>query len=256
MLNETNSLDRLVNTSNSFEGTCLPPIPQNGYRVPTVTNFGVSRIEPCIGGAFVTFTWLQENLTPNDYLEIFIFNDYKKPMSSNQNVRDNWKGVPKQEPIISSHKTSGSPARIFVPTTIVLPMTAAIATRHSSGVLSDYDFLGETSFIVSPEWVKWREFTAGHSDIRNDEPNIYGLCDSTGGIVTINLPPISDVADGFPLTFKKINTHSFLVALNPRSQDSVGTLSPGIAYGFNGYNQTVFINACKSRNLWVLYTVF
>ena len=248
---ETNSLDRLVNTSDSFEGTSLPPAPKGGFRVPVVNGFRVLRTEPWISGAFVTFTWTQENLSENNYFEIFIYNNYKKPMSSEQNWRDNWKGVPKTTPIINGFKASEPPVTIFIPTLVDVTVTAAITTRHSSGVLSDYTFLGETTVFVTPNWVKYLELTSGTTTLRADAPNIYAICDATGGNITVNLPQISQVSEGFPLRFIKVDAGANTVALTPTSTDEVDFGGAGVAYTITTHKEVVVLHANRSRNCWI-----
>lgn len=147
---DSGSLNRLVNSGNAFEGTTLPPRPSGGRRVPTIHNFKILRQETVTGGALVTLGWIQDDLTENDSLEIFVFGDDVTPQSSNQNPRDVYKNVVNQTPIVNGFKASESPVTLFIPARYRIPVTIALFTRHSSGMLSDYDFLNALSTVIDP----------------------------------------------------------------------------------------------------------
>ena len=248
---DTNSLDRLVNTANAFEGTSVPPKAAGGRRIPTVSKFTVLRNEPCEGGAWVTLGWFQEELNPTDYLEIFAYGNSSTNITSEATPRDKWKGLPKQNPIVQGVKASEPPIKMFVPAMAPTTVTFAIIVRHSSGMLGDYDFLNETTANISPIWTRWRSVTNGTYTIRPDEPNTFWLCDATAGVVTVNLPNIAEVADGFPVHLKKMDASANNVTIQPISSDGIDGGGAGTALNFNTQYHTRHIMANKATSTWI-----
>jgi hypothetical protein len=148
---ESNNLSRLTNLVNAFEGTSLPPKPSGGRRIPVISALRVIRNESVFGGANVTLAWMQEELLETDSLELFVFGDSRIFTSSSVNPRDAiskpWLNT---APIINGYKVSSSPLTIFIPAMYKIPVTIGIATRHSSGMLSDPEFLSVTTTTIDP----------------------------------------------------------------------------------------------------------
>lgn len=171
------SLNRLVNTGNSFEGTTLPPRPSGGKRVPLVSNFRILSQQTVAGGAVITLGWIQDELTENDYLEIFVFGNLGGSLNTLTNPRDTYRNVVNSSPILQGLKASESPFTFFVPVQCKTNVTIYLSTRHSSGMLSDYDFINSVSTVIDPG-TSIIDYQATGAEVPMDNASDVTICSS------------------------------------------------------------------------------
>ena len=241
-------VDRLINTGNSFEGTSLPPKPTQGKRVPVVYGFKVLRNEGVYGGGRLTLQWFQEGISENNNFEIVAFNDHSPTQSTQQNFKDSYKNVVNTSTIIGQFKVSESPATVTIPATTILPVTLGITTRHSSGMLGEYEFLGFTTAILTPvEW-KFVNLVAGVTTrVEVQDFHSFYICNVTSGSATIQLPTSSSVIEGFEIKIQRTDASANTLTLSAATGDTVNGFA-SVAVGTTS-NATVYNNR-KAGN-WI-----
>lgn len=241
---DANNIARLINQNKQYEGGGIAPFPQGGTRITTINNLKILRNQPQVGGAKITLTWNEESILPTDYFNIFVFSGYAFSQFTTAQTSLDTSSVLStslyQAPIVVQQ----APAEIFISANQRIQVTLSVATRHSTGILSAPDFQSYVSVIVDPVTIFTKRLTvSGTADPFN--PTLY-LIDCTSGNVTLVLPDIAQMTDGFPIIVKKIDTSA-----NSVSVQVTGTQYIDVATSIDTWN-TAFLSKtyrCEKPNL-------
>ena len=241
-------LERIVNSGKGFEGGGVLPQPKAGQRVKTVSSLKILKNESIVGGAKVTLGWFDDGSTSdsNTYFEISVYSGINFDLiSSSQNI--NSSDISKLTTLQSITKTKTSPAELFVYTNIAMPVVFAVTLRDSSGVLSSSDFAAFTTAFIRPVMTHIVRTTATAytmSKVRN----MLLLADPTAANITVTLPPISEVPDGFIQRVKHIGTAG-TVTLTPNG-GTTPKIDNGTSYVITAPLTCIQYEAERLNNKW------
>lgn len=234
---------RLLNANKSFEGGGLLPPPGGGFQIPPVTEFRVARVEPQIGGAKVSLTWLAEKLEIHDRVQIqtWISSDFAN-FSSEINPRDiNFSTlVTYGAPVVFAD----SPGEIFIPTTRPIIVVITAATMHSSGVVTLREFQPTVAVEITPVG-SYQDWKAASFTVDATRSVTY-LIDTSGGALTATLPPVLSTIPGIVTTLKKTTADANAITISgPQNIDGAASVSTGAtAYA------TVQVTSDHRYNVW------
>lgn len=192
---------RFLNANKAFEGGGLLPPPGGGFQIPPVTQFKVARVEPQVGGAKVSLTWLADDLEVTDRVQIqaWISSDYGL-LATNANPKDIDFStlVTYGAPVIFND----SPGEFFVPATRSIVAVFSAATLHSSGVVTLRQFQPTVAVEINPLG-SYLEYRSASFDISPVRSTTY-LVNTSAASVVCTLPPVRSTPPGMVVITKKI----------------------------------------------------
>lgn len=237
---------KLFNPTRSFEGDGIVNRPQGGRTIPTVTNLQIVRNQPWIGGAYLTVTWNQENLDSRFWVQINIYSTASVNIPTDVNIKDYIVNPLNLKPLQSPIYVQNSPAEIFVPSHISLPVIITAKTRASNGVLSLDDFEASVSAVINPI-NKYISRKSADFDVHKSDPYLY-VVDTSSISIVANLPPIAEVIQGFCQGIKCVGSSGINnITLTPAGSD---TVNGALALNF-GIPYTMWIYADKENSDWI-----
>lgn len=246
---DNNNLLRLINQNDQYEGGGIPPRPQGGTRIQTVSGLTVVRNTSVVGGARLTLAWNDENVGGNDYFTIFIYAGFDwDSISTRQNPRDNPANQLNiyQAPLIAYT----SPAQIFIPAIQTMQCVITVATRNSGGILSNPDFQASVTATITPlarNVVSYNNSaSASGSDVYE---TTYILKTDTVSTFFV-LPPIAGgLPDGFTHTIMKNDASVNRVVVIPAI--STETINGSSGDAISGTGTSVKYMAHKLSAIWL-----
>lgn len=132
------------------------------------------------------------------------------------------------------------PTNVPVGQSVDLVFTSSVALSYAAGAIRGFINLGYLSarFIISPAFTAVAVSTET-ADFELD-PTTGGkfLVDTSGGTVTVTLPPVADVPVGVDYTIKKITPDANPVRLVPDGAETIDTLT---IFAFSSPQQAVAI---------------
>ena len=195
-------IDQSTNQQYQYEGVGLTPQTRAGQRIVAVDNFKAAVVRNEVGGTRVILTWNEDDQPKNAQYRIGVYSQVNIiKWASSQNVLDS-ASLNKAKPLSAPIFSDQSPTEIFIPTTFYLPATITISTMTPGGTPSQVDFQSYVSVICSPLGA-YRVNHAADATLPYDKSQV-NLVDTTAALVTLTLPLISQVIDGFQHTVKMV----------------------------------------------------
>ena len=197
------SLDRLINRTNTAEGTSLPPQQRGPFRVPYVSGVRVKSTEP----NKYTVTWIEPEGNENSIAQYNVF----VQTSNNPNSPTGIASVAK------------SPAEITLAAPTNARLTFFVQTQLGNGFVNPAESSPSAS-ISAPAEIKTvsSAYTCGPFDS-------FVLVDTTSADVTVKLPPSPDTSQ--TIRFKKtVAANNMIIDGNGHNIDGAATLSVAVRY--------------------------
>lgn len=224
---------RMLNQRGRAEGPNVAPEVIRGIRVLPPTEFRIVYQEE---GKYCTrfiLAWVENpamTLWQPQYA-IYTFANQTAVRWHGQNLNSTiWQG-PLQDPVL----TVSSPCEVIVWGYQRQPVTFAIQTRLSNGLISSTDAMPTCAAQCDPYWSRVRTVTASYSCTIDDE---VILADATSGAITITLFDLRQLPIGRKYTVKKIDTSANAVTVqgfNSQQIDNAASYVNSTAYQSNDF---------------------
>lgn len=238
---ESNVLQKLINPTNSFEGAGITPPIKNGFRIQSVNNLKIVKSINKLGGTQVTLSFNEENTPAKTlYYIMAYFGEDVFNWTTNQNIKD--ESITKLKNIQGPFIALGSPATVFLQSEVEIPAYITITTRTPGGIVSEILSQSGVSLLVSPQGSYYIKTTSAYT-IPFDKHNFVVFADGT---ITITLPDINQVIDGYECEVKNIGTGNVTVQGSVAAQTIDGATSETITTRYEAHRY----HADTTDNVW------
>ncbi len=228
------TLDRLINRTNTSEGSIVPPRQSGEIRVPLVTNLRTLSATPHFGGTLVTLAWDNPDISSSF---ISHFNVYASGL--NRTTQPQGLSSTQKSPA-TVWITSPEEARIIftVQTQLSNGLASRVETSPSVAVTVPSPTISSTPITLENLILPTRTITSGPETLTTLD--CFILADTTSGAFSLNLPPSPPT--GLVYYIKKANSANNLT-INGNGNNIDGALS--LVYGATYATVTLIYNGTE-----------